>query len=184
METGQQRGQRETSPHVVFSGGPSLAKGQTGLTGNFVLRLTAENDSFAQRDKGYRLARRQQDSADDCIALQCPVSNVAGISVGLWKAAEISTDGSRASLLWVPMRQALLPMVQQAFPVAVGCRSTGDPWCWLFVPGSAAEAKPSSRTEESKDMGHHLTPSFPAHCRKKCWLLTSISRLKLHKKLK
>lgn len=52
METSQRRGRRETDPHVVFSGGPSLAQSQTGLTGNCVLRLTAENSSFARYDKG------------------------------------------------------------------------------------------------------------------------------------
>lgn len=81
METGQQRGQQETSPHVVFSRGPSLAQSQTRLTGNGVLRLTAAHRSSALRDEGSGLAGSQQDAAGSGITLQCLVSSGAGINI-------------------------------------------------------------------------------------------------------
>lgn len=81
METGQQRGQQETSPHVVFSRGPSLAQSQTRLTGNGVLRLTAAHRSSALHDEGSGLAGSQQDAAGSGITLQCLVSSGAGINM-------------------------------------------------------------------------------------------------------
>lgn len=99
METGQQRGQQETSPHVVFSRRPSLAQSQTRLTGNGVLRLTAAHRSSAQRDEGSGLASCQQDAAGSAIALQCPVSSVLGINMDLLATPESSTEGFRISCL-------------------------------------------------------------------------------------
>lgn len=99
METGQQRGQQETSPHVVFSRGPSLAQSQTRLTGNGVLRLTAAHRSSALHDEGSWLAMCQRVAAGNGIALQCPMSSVAGIDMGLLKAPEISSEDSRTTCL-------------------------------------------------------------------------------------
>lgn len=51
VEPSQHRVQRETSSEVICSGGFSTAQSQTGLTGNCLLRLAAEN-SLCSLSKG------------------------------------------------------------------------------------------------------------------------------------
>lgn len=162
MGTSQQRGRRETGPHMVFSGGSSLAQSQMALTGNCILRLTAENSSFTWHEKGSWLARHEQHSADDGLTLRCPISSVAGINVDLhwWLHGLFS---GRPHVPGAPAQGTTgVPGLQWAAgapaTLAVGCSS----------PERCSSTAQFTYRRKQGD-GHHLTPSLPAHCGKKCW---------------